>query len=80
MKTIIIYDNSGKIYITQSGNYEIPQGGIQYIETEVPNGKCVKSVEVSVTPNVPVLEDIPKSEIEILKDTVDALVLASLEG
>jgi hypothetical protein len=78
MKTLIIYDNTGYIYMTMSRTYNIPQGGIQYLEVEVPTGKQLKGVDTSVTPNVPIYEDIPKTDIEILQETVDALVLASL--
>ncbi|NSB16752.1 hypothetical protein [Clostridium beijerinckii] len=80
MKTLILYDNTGRIFLQISNTYLTPEGGINYLEIEIPTGKRVFKVDTSVTPNVPVYEDIPKSEIDILKETVDALVLASLEG
>lgn len=68
MKTLIIYDNTGYVYLTQSGTYNIPQGGIQYLEAEVPDGKSLKSMDTSKTPNVPILEDIPKTDLEKTQD------------
>jgi len=72
MKILAIYDNTGYIFATIN-NYEIPQGGIQYLEIEIPEGKIIKNIDVSVTPNVPVYEDIPKSIIE--QANVDIIAL-----
>lgn len=44
MKTLIIYDNTGKIYYMASGDYTKPDG-LQYIEVEVPDGYYVASVD-----------------------------------
>lgn len=79
MKTLIIYDNAGYIYMTMSATYTIPQGGLQYLEVEVPTGKQLKGVNTSVTPNVPIYEDIPLSETEILKQKVEEQELALIE-
>lgn len=65
--TLIIYDNAGKIYSQITGNYLVPQGGVQYLETEVPSGKLVTGVDVSVTPHQAILADIPPSEIDQLR-------------
>lgn len=45
MKTLIIYDNTGKIYYMASGDYTKPDG-LPYIEVEVPEGYYVASVDV----------------------------------
>ena len=45
MKTLIIYDNNGKIYYMASGDYTKPNG-LQYIEVEVPEGYYVASIDV----------------------------------
>lgn len=79
MKTLILYDNNGKIYLEVSGTYSVPQGGIQFIETEIPIGKILKGIDVSVTPNAPIFEDIPKTEIELLKEQIDSLTQANAE-
>lgn len=67
MKTLVIYDNSGYIYIQMSGAYIKPQGGINYLEVEIPDGKILKGIDTSVIPNIPIYEDIPITEIDILK-------------
>ena len=68
MKTLAIYDNTGCIFLQITGSYVIPQGGVQYLEIEIPEGKIIKSIDTSVTPHEPVFEDAPKSEIDVLKE------------
>ena len=72
MNTLIIYDNLGYIISTASGDIREPQGGVQFIWAEIPTGKQIKmfngiGVDVTVTPNVAILEDIPKTEIEVVQ-------------
>lgn len=68
MKTLVIYDNTGYIYLQLSSTENrIPQGGINYLETEIPEGKTLKSIDTSVSPHIPIYEDIPIPEIDILK-------------
>lgn len=71
MKTLIIYDNTGYILMTQSGDYRIPEGGIQYSEVEIPKGKRVVSIDMEN--NTPVYDDIPKSETQLLQEKVEKL-------
>lgn len=86
MKTLIIYDNAGYIYLQTSGTENrIPNGRINYLEIEIPSGKQAINVDITVTPNIPIFEDIPLSETELLKKRIEeqeaALVeLASLIG
>jgi hypothetical protein len=68
VKTLLIYDTTGYIYVQITGSYRIPEGGLQFIETEIPESKILKSIDVSVTPNVALFEDIPKSETDLLKE------------
>lgn len=68
MKTLIIYDNTGYIYLQMTGSYRTPQGGIDYLEVEIPEGKIIKSVDTSATPNVPIFADIPKTEMQLLQE------------
>lgn len=63
MKTLVFYDNNGKIFYMTTGSYEIPNGGIQYLETEIPSGKMLVSIDVSDHKNpTPIFEDIPEDE------------------
>lgn len=73
MNTLIIYDNDGRIFTQITGNYALPQGGVQYLEVQIPEGKRIKSgigVDTSVTPHQAILEDIPKTDVQLLKEQV----------
>ena len=72
MNTLIIYDSTGYIITEMSGAVREPVG-VPFLWVEIPIGKRLKitngiGVDVSVTPNVAILEDIPKTETEKLKD------------
>lgn len=74
MRTMIIYDNAG--YIVDIGGGEpSPREpvGIPFMFVEIPQGKRIKitdgiGVDTSITPHQVVLEDIPPSEIDSLKE------------
>lgn len=71
MKTLIIYDSQGCIISNITGSYRVPTG-VPFLEVEIPQGKQIKytngiGVDVSVTPHEVILEDIPPSEMELLK-------------
>lgn len=70
MKTLIFYDNTGYIYMQITGSYRVPEGGIQFLETEIPEGKILKGIDISVTPHQPIFEDIPLSDIDSLKQQI----------
>lgn len=70
-KTLIIYDNQGYTISNITGSYRIPNG-VPFLEVEIPEGKQIKytngiGVDVSVTPHQVILEDVPPSETEVLK-------------
>ena len=71
MKTLLIYDNSGRILLRQEGNYILPEGGIQYIEIQIPSGKCLISIDMDT--HLPIYENLPKNDIEILRDDIEQL-------
>ena len=73
MKTLVIYDNKGYIYLKITGSYSVPEGGLNYLEIEIPEGKILKSIDTSVTPNASVYEDIPVSEIDNMKQQISDL-------
>lgn len=71
MKTLIIYDEQGYIISNITGSHRVPTG-VPYLEVEIPQGKQIKytngiGVDVSVTPHQVILEDVPPSEMELLK-------------
>src|SRR5690606_5152878 len=71
MSTLIIYDNEGYILSVRSGEPAPREPvGVPFLWTEVPEGKRVVGVDVSVTPHQPIFEDIPPSETEILSQAL----------
>ena len=66
IKTLVIYDNYGKIFSQVTGDY-IKPSGLQHLEVEVPQNKTISGVEVSVSPHRVILEDIPPSETDLLR-------------
>lgn len=76
MITQIIYDDTGFI-ISQMQSSDLREPvGIPFLMVEIPEDKYLIGVDVSVTPNVPVYEDLPKSETQLLQEQVNDLNLA----
>lgn len=76
MKTLVIYDNIGKIFSQTTGDYALPLG-IQYIECEVPYNHYIKRVDVKN--KVAVFEKLPLGEKDIMQNEIDSLKLAIAE-
>lgn len=82
MQTLIIYDNDGHVISIIGGNSSAYEPvGVPFIWVDIPSGKQLKitdgiGVDVSVAPHQAILEDIPKTEVELLKEQVDALNIA----
>lgn len=68
MKTLIFYDNTGVIFYRRSGTYITPQGGINFLEVDEESykGKIIKGV--NVTTKELILEDIPKTELQLTQE------------
>lgn len=86
MKTLVIYDETGYLISAHRGTTEHRQPvGVPFLQVDIPEGKRIKiadgiAVDVSVTPHQVILEDIPPSEIEQLKQTVADLTEIVLSG
>lgn len=78
MKTLIVYDTTGYIIYQASGDIREPVG-IPFLYADVPEGKRSTGVDVTVTPNIAILEDIPKSETQLLKEQFNDLTIAMAE-
>lgn len=83
MKTLIIYDNEGYIISTIQG-YPSPRVpvGIPYLEVDIPQGKQIKvtdgiGINVSKTPHEVILEDIPPTEMDLMKEENAELIMKS---
>jgi len=77
MKTLIIYDNTGAIRMTQAGDITIPES-VAMAVADIPSGKYAASVDPA-TGEV-TLEDIPKSETEQRLESLEATVNTMLGG
>lgn len=75
MKTLIVYDNNGKIFTQLSGDYVKPEG-LQSLEIVIPENKVLKGVDVKN--KEPIFEDKPKSQMdnlqELIKNQEEALI------
>lgn len=60
MKTIVIYDDNGEIYMTQSGDNVTAENGANITETEIPDGFYPSSVNPD-TKEV-IFAEIPKTK------------------
>ena len=69
MQTLIIHDDTGIIISTALG-VPTPREpvGIPFIWADVPTGKHAIAVDVSSNPHQVILEDLPKSEVDVLKE------------
>lgn len=75
---LIIYDETGTIYYQASGDIQEPSG-IPFIWVEIPEGKRLLSINTEVTPHEPVFEDLPKSELDTVKEQLIAVQIALAE-
>lgn len=80
MSTLIIYDNTGYILSgPMSGDVREPVG-IPFMWVEVPENKRITGIDVSDANNhVPIFEDYPESEIDLLKRQIATQEQAILE-
>lgn len=78
MKFLVIYDNTGFIINQMQGSDLREPVGIPFIWIEIPQGKILKSINVSGTEHKPVYEDLPKSETQKLQELVDQLIIDNL--
>lgn len=83
MKSLIIYDDTGKIFSQINGTYEKPVG-IPHLEIDYSEGKIVTGVDVSATPHKAIIEVGPKTETDLIKERLEAteqmLLQIMLEG
>ena len=83
MKTLVIYDDTGKIFYQQTGYFETPIG-LNHMIIEMPSGVYVDRVDVSSEIHKPIFIEVQKSqleqEIESLKNLVADLTEVVLMG
>lgn len=74
-QTIIYYDSTGKIIMSEAGNYTKPTGSVSYIETEIPDGYIPVSVGEGgeiITEALPLTPE--QQRIRELEKQVNALI------
>lgn len=71
-KNLIVFDNkSGIVLLSMSGTYQTLTGEVKSIEVDIPDGKVLKGVDVIT--NKPILEDQPKTEVQILSEKMETM-------
>ncbi len=78
MQTLVVYDLTGQIIYEVTGNAREPIG-IPFMWVSVPQGKYIARIDVSGETHIPVFEDLPKTEIEQLKEENTQIKLALAE-
>jgi hypothetical protein len=67
-QTLAIYDGSGFIISQMKGSDLREPTGVPFLWVEIPTGKRLISINTAETPNTPVYEDIPKTDIQLLQN------------
>lgn len=66
----IIYDSKGTIFMQGSG-FDKPDRTLSYMETSVPENKYIVSIDTTKDPAEPVFAEYPKSEMQIMQETLE---------
>ena len=72
MKTLVIYDNEGKVVFTNT-NSEVKEGEFSPLIVTIPEGQML--IGVNIETNEPIFSDIPASEIDKLRTSLDEAIL-----
>lgn len=78
MKTLVIYDISGKVFYKAQGDIQEPTG-IPFLWLEIPAGKILKNIDTTKEPHEPVFEDLPKTDMDNMKEQLAAVQIALAE-
>jgi hypothetical protein len=78
MEVLAVYDATGRIIYQGSGDMYEPVG-IPFVWIEVPTGKILKSIDTSKENHEPVFENLPKTELDNVKEQLVAIQIALAE-
>lgn len=70
MATLIIYDKEGTIISQKEGTVKEPVG-VPFLWVDIPKGNYITKVNVSVSPNKAVFEQIPASQAEVMSSELE---------
>ena len=66
----VIYDSKGTIFMQGSG-FSKPEGELSYTEVSVPDNQYLVSMDITKDPVEPVFAEYPKSDMQIMKETLE---------
>ena len=66
----VIYDSKGTIFMQGSG-FSKPEGDLVYMEVSVPDNQYLVKMDTSKDPAEPVFAEYPKSDMQIMKETLE---------
>lgn len=66
----VIYDSTGKIFMQGSG-FSVPEGNLIYDDISVPENQYLVEMDTSKNPAEPIFAEYPKSEMQIMKETLE---------
>ena len=72
MKTLVIYDNEGKVVFTNT-NSEVKEGEFSPLIVTIPEGQML--IGVNIETGEPIFSDIPPSEVDKLRTSLDEAIL-----
>lgn len=78
MQTLVIYDMAGRIYYQAQGDIQVPTG-LPFLWLDIPAGKILKSIDTSKAVHTSVYEDVPKTELDTVKEQLSAVQIALAE-
>ena len=79
MSILVIYDATGRILSQMGGDVQEPTG-VPFMWVNIPQGMYIKNIDVSDASNhIPVFEDYPETEIDVLRKQLETQEQAILE-
>ncbi len=78
-QTLVIYDSSGTIFYQVQGDVQEPSGGVLFMWLEIPEGRILRSIDTTGEIHIPVYEDMPKNELDDVKEQLTAVQIAIAE-
>lgn len=66
----VIYDSKGTIFMQGSG-FSKPEGDLTYTEISIPENQYLVKMDTTKDPVEPIFAEYPKSEIQIMKETLE---------
>lgn len=72
MQTLLIYDETGFIYVQMSGDFREPQG-LKYIITTIPDGQMIDRIKLDPKGDSVVFKAIPKTNLQLMQEQLETV-------